>query len=113
MTFEDAMSHDMPKNFNDLVTPADAIAYCKKLIIHYNEYLPKKDKEQLATNIAAIIISDHYSDMVKTYPLFDRIDELGNDLEWSNAIDVDEDWQKLIDVIDQLDKQINGQPAAQ
>lgn len=107
MTLED-MSCKMPKNFNDLTTPTDAIIYCKKLIAYYNQHLSKKDKEQIATNIAAIITSKHYKDMVEAYPLFDKIDTLANDLEWSNALDIDEDWEKLIDTINSLDQQINN-----
>jgi hypothetical protein len=44
----------------------------------------------------------------KELPIITDIEACVCDLEWSNAIDIDEDWEKLIAAVDEFEQQLNS-----
>jgi polyhydroxyalkanoate synthesis regulator phasin len=96
------------ETWHDLRTIEDALTYCKERVISYNSNLTKDEKERLASTILPFSFSDYYHEWEHKFPIVDRIEELASDLEWSNAFDIDEDWQKLKAAIDELDRQVHA-----
>jgi|GEM_PF-4741218 len=96
------------KYWQELKTIDDFIASCKEVAIDYDENLSKKDKEHLASVILALTFTDRFTGWCEKYPLIERIEAYASDLEWSNSSDVDEDWEKLLRYIEQLDREVNS-----
>ncbi len=69
--------------------------------------MPLKDKESLASELLSFSFGDAFKEWRDAYPLVDEIEALASDLSWSNAIDVDDDWEKLIKYINDLDHEVN------
>jgi len=71
--------------------------------------LTKEQKENLAAHILSLTFTDHFKQWEKKYPVLIEVQALASDLEWSNAFDVDDDWEKLIKYINHLDYQLHMQ----
>lgn len=85
-----------------LRTINDALKYCRQVVRLYDAEMTPKEKENLASELLGFSFGDYFSEWRKDYPVVDEIQALASDLEWSNAIDIDEDWEKLIKYIDDL-----------
>jgi len=89
-----------------LKTINDALKYCQEVVRLYDAEMAPKEKEDLASRLLSFSFGDHFSEWQKDYPIVDKIEALASDLEWSNAIIVDDDWEKVIRYIDDLAKQV-------
>jgi hypothetical protein len=91
-----------------LKTINDALAYCREVVQHYDAEMPPKEKESLASELLGFSFGDCFSKWREDYPIVDEIQALASDLSWSNAIDIDQDWEKLVSSIDDLAQQVDG-----
>lgn len=89
-----------------LRTIDDALRYCQNVVRSYSVEMSPKDKEGLAAQILGFSAGDYFAVWRKDYPIIDEIQATAADLSWSNAIDVDEDWKKLIKCINELARQV-------
>jgi len=51
---------------------------------------------------------DYFSKWREDYPIVNEIQALAVDLSWSNATNVDEDWEKLLNYIHALEQQVKA-----
>lgn len=89
-------------------TIEEALDYCKSYIVKYNEGMSKVEKEHLASCILSFSFGDHFQEWYTQHPVVDEIQNLASDLEWSNSSDIDEDWEKLLGYIEQLDREVHA-----
>jgi hypothetical protein len=89
-----------------LKTVEEALAYCQERVAAYREDMSKKEKEHVASTILSFSFGDYFEEWEKEYPIVIEIETLASDLEWSNAFNIDEDWEKLKAAIEELDRQV-------
>jgi hypothetical protein len=91
-----------------LKTINDALEYCQEAVRRYDVEMKPKEKEDLASELLGFSSGDYFSEWRKNYPVVDEIQALSADLSWSNAIDIDDDWEKLINYIEELERQVKS-----
>lgn len=96
-----------------LKTINDALKYCQDVVQRYDVEMDPKKKEDLAAELLGFSFGDYFSKWREDYPIVDEIEAFASDLEWSNSLDVDEDWEKLIGYIDELARQVAARSALQ
>ena len=92
--------------WQDLNTINDFLAEAKQIASAFKIEMTNHEKESVASQILSLTFSDHFQEWSEKYPIAMNIEALSSDLEWSNAVDIDEDWEKLISFIDQLEQQV-------
>ena len=91
-----------------LKTIEEALAYCKEKAALYREDMTKEEKEHVASVILSFSFGDYFEKWEEEFPIVDEIEALASDLEWSNAINIDDDWEKLQAAIEELDRQVHA-----
>lgn len=100
----------MAKNWQELRTIDDFLGSSVELVEKYNKNMDVKAKENLASALLSLTFSDHFQEWSEQFPILDRIEAYASDLEWSNSLDVDDDWGKLIEYIEELSLQVKAGP---
>lgn len=90
-----------------LKTINEALKYCQEVIQRYDVEMAPKDKEDLASELLGFSFGDYYAQWREDYPIVDEVQALAADLSWSNSLDIDEDWEKLIRYIDDLAREVD------
>lgn len=96
------------KSWNELKSAVDALEYCKAVFAPYKDQMSKEEKEKIASILLAFSFSDHFQEWSGKYPVFERIEAYASDLEWSNSVDIEGDWEKLKSYIEELDRQLHN-----
>lgn len=96
----------MNKHWNE-ISLEEAAAYYKNCIGNYTDDLSLKAKENIAHKIVWYTLGDNFNAWAQTYPILLEIQAYANDLSWSNSSDTDEDWERLLGYIEQLDQEVN------
>ena len=91
-----------------LKTINDALKYCQDVVQRYDIEMTPKEKESLASELLGFYASDYFAQWREDYPIVDAIEALASDLSWSNAINIDDDWEKLLAYINELARQVKG-----
>ncbi|MGD8374284.1 MAG: hypothetical protein PVI21_05530 [Candidatus Woesebacteria bacterium] len=85
------------------------INYCKTQFAKYSPAMDDKEKEVIAYWMVDRIMRQGLAGKFeKELPIITDIEACVCDLEWSNAIDIDEDWEKLIAAVDEFEQQLNS-----
>lgn len=100
------MKDFMKKHWSEVGSIGEAVECFKHLIEDYREDLSKKEKENLASAILSLTFCDDFQAWSDKFPVLERIEAFASDLEWSNSLDVDEDWEKFKGYIDQLEREL-------
>lgn len=85
----------------------ELVAFLRQELALQPEKMSIKEQEHVAAGIVGLLVNDLSDDWRKTYSVFNEIFELAANLEWSNTADYEEDWQKLRELIRELDWQVS------